>query len=55
MLEVKLQPENNPPFLSGLKSFFPTIRLSDLIEDAFNFGPVSDLEYSDTVTLTYTV
>jgi hypothetical protein len=55
MLEVKVQPVNNPPVLSGLKSFYPTIRLNDLIEDAYNLGPITDPETSDTVTLTYTL
>ncbi len=55
MLEVKVQTGNNIPFLSGLNNFYPTISLSDLIEDAYNLGPVTDPETSDTVTLTYTV
>ena len=50
-----MQPVNNPPVLSGLKSFYPIIRLSDLIQDAYILGPVTDPETSDTLTLTYTV
>ncbi len=55
MLEVKVEPVNNPPVLSGLKSFNPTISLNDLIENAYSLGPVTDPETSDTVTLIYKV
>jgi hypothetical protein len=55
MLEVKVSTGNNRPVLSGLNNFYLTIRLSDLIEDAYNLGPVTDPDTSDTVTLTYTV
>ena len=50
-----MYPVNNPPVLSGLKSFYPIIRLNDLIQDAYILGPVTDPEFSDSMTLTYTV
>ena len=55
MLEVKVYSGNNIPILSGINNFYPTISLNDLIKDAYNLGPVTDPETSDTVTLTYTV
>jgi hypothetical protein len=36
-------------------TFYPSISLSDLKDDAVNFGPITDPDEGDTVTLMYTV
>jgi hypothetical protein len=48
-------PTNHPPILSGLATFYPTIILKDLKNDAYNFGPITDEDSGDIATLTYTV
>jgi hypothetical protein len=48
-------PSNHLPVLSGLATFFPIISLRDLKNDTYNFGPITDGDSGDIVTLTYTV
>ena len=36
-------------------TFYPSISLSDLKDDAVNFGPITDPDEGDTVTLVYTI
>ncbi len=51
-LEVSaLPPVNNPPILSGLQDFFPTFVADDIKSGDLNFGPISDADAGDTVTL----
>jgi hypothetical protein len=54
-LQVKVL-QNHSPILSGIKAHNTTFGLSDLQNDGtFNFGPLLDPDFEDTVTLTYIV
>jgi hypothetical protein len=54
-LQVLAMPTNHNPVLSGLDSLFPTFSLMDLKNNVYNFGPITDDDSGDTITLTYTV
>lgn len=44
-------PFNNPPVLSGIDDFFPTFDVNDIKSGVFKFGPISDPDAGETVSM----